>query len=243
MSRKRFSAHRRDERWSSLGKIEQPVGTATATRGSTHAPRPLGTHLWTRPRHFAPGLSRSSGPGPIATAHNVKIGEHCIVVSQAGIAVRNCGSAFSRASAARQSLQSVRADNRYSPGLYALLRPSYLAPVRIRTKATIVRQFPRLVEERLCRSIESESCFRRAIRLELLGRRIGRIYADCIRSPKKRQRVATGTAFPPAQGPCEIAHHLRSGQPRGELIGNRFLPSGALARSLKPKACVSMGAE
>ena len=27
------------------------------------------------------------------------------------------------------------------------------------------------------------------------------------------------------------------------LIGNRFWPSGALARSLKPKACVSMGAE
>ena len=28
-----------------------------------------------------------------------------------------------------------------------------------------------------------------------------------------------------------------------ELIGKRFWPSGALARSLKPKACVSMGAE
>ena len=27
------------------------------------------------------------------------------------------------------------------------------------------------------------------------------------------------------------------------LIGNRLRPSGALARSLKPKACVSMGAE
>ena len=27
-----------------------------------------------------------------------------------------------------------------------------------------------------------------------------------------------------------------------KLIGNRFWPSGALARSLKPKACVSMGA-
>ena len=27
------------------------------------------------------------------------------------------------------------------------------------------------------------------------------------------------------------------------LIGNRFWPSWALARSLKPKACVSMGAE
>jgi hypothetical protein len=27
------------------------------------------------------------------------------------------------------------------------------------------------------------------------------------------------------------------------LIGNCFWPSGALARSLKPKACVSMGAE
>jgi len=27
------------------------------------------------------------------------------------------------------------------------------------------------------------------------------------------------------------------------LIGNRFGPSGALARSLTPKACVSMGAE
>ena len=26
------------------------------------------------------------------------------------------------------------------------------------------------------------------------------------------------------------------------LIGNRFWPSGALARSLKPKTCVSMGA-
>lgn len=31
MSRKRFSAHRRDGRWSSLGKIEQPVGTATVS--------------------------------------------------------------------------------------------------------------------------------------------------------------------------------------------------------------------
>ena len=29
----------------------------------------------------------------------------------------------------------------------------------------------------------------------------------------------------------------------GRLIGNRFWPSGALTRSLKPKACVSMGAE
>jgi hypothetical protein len=28
-----------------------------------------------------------------------------------------------------------------------------------------------------------------------------------------------------------------------ELIGNRFWPSGALAGSLKPKACVSMGAQ
>jgi hypothetical protein len=28
-----------------------------------------------------------------------------------------------------------------------------------------------------------------------------------------------------------------------ELIGNCFWPSGALARSLKPKACVSMGAD
>jgi hypothetical protein len=27
------------------------------------------------------------------------------------------------------------------------------------------------------------------------------------------------------------------------LIGNRYWPFGALARSLKPKACVSMGAE
>ena len=27
------------------------------------------------------------------------------------------------------------------------------------------------------------------------------------------------------------------------LIGNRFWPSGALSRSVKPKACVSMGAE
>jgi hypothetical protein len=29
MSRKRFAAQRRDGRWSSWGKIEQPVGTAT----------------------------------------------------------------------------------------------------------------------------------------------------------------------------------------------------------------------
>ena len=31
ISRKRFCAHRRDGRWSSLGKIEQPVGTATVS--------------------------------------------------------------------------------------------------------------------------------------------------------------------------------------------------------------------
>src|ERR1017187_2023272 len=31
MSRKRFSAHRRDGRWSSFGKIEQPVGTVTVS--------------------------------------------------------------------------------------------------------------------------------------------------------------------------------------------------------------------
>ena len=70
-------------------------------------------------------------------------------------------------------------------------------------------------------------------------------YGQPIPGEAAGDRAAKPALTPGHKGNARLMKACRQGgsSTLTELIGNRFWPSGALARSLKPKACVSMGAE